>query len=230
MDGELAPKEIAELTDHLVTCPICARNLAELGALRLALAEAIPEGEVTEAFSSRISAMLNNLTEEAQSHGVEGGRVVPFIRRYRPPTLAAISYSVATAAIAATMVFTLMRQPDNKIDLAAVRDASLRTSLVSNDVQGTTPANVAGYRVVGARYDLVAGHRARVVIYQGATDVVTLCSWAANGEPAHGVKAAVYRGTNVMYWNDGATEFWAASNAPGIDLKEFVKGVRGDTI
>jgi anti-sigma factor RsiW len=229
-DGELTPAEMAELTEHLVTCPECARYLAELGRLRLALTQAFPEGEVSEEFSSRIMKSLGSAADEARDGPVEQGKVIPFPRRSMLPSLKTVASSAVASAIAATLVFALMKQPDHNVDLAAVRDASLRSSLVSYTIQGAAPTEVAGYRATAARYDRVAGHRARIVTYEGTPGVVTLASWSANGEPAHGVETAIYRGTVVMYWNDGSTEYWAASNADSGGLERFVKSIRKDAI
>jgi anti-sigma factor RsiW len=229
-DGELAPAEMAELTTHLMTCPACMQHLAELGRLRLALTQAFPEGEVSEEFSSRIMKSLDVAADELGEGPAGSARVVPFRRRSRLPSFGMIASSAVTSAIAATLMFALMRQPDHSIDLAAVRDASLRSSLVSYTVEGTSPAQIEGYRIAAARYDIVAGHKSRIVTYEGAPGVVTLCSWSANGEPAHGVKTANYRGMLVMYWNDGTTEYWAASAATNGKLEEFVGSARKDAI
>jgi anti-sigma factor RsiW len=229
IDGELTPTEMAELTEHLRTCPACVQHLAELTSLRVALAEAIPEGEVTDEFLARINRRLDDLTEESQTVS-KRERVVRFVRRYHAPKLRVISYSAMAAALAATVVFALMKQPENTVDLAAVRDATLRTSLVSDDVPDNIAAKVAGFHVAAARYDIVAGHRALVVTYQDAADVVTLCSWAANAEPAHGVKEALYREVRISYWNDGTTEFWAAGRTSSTGIASFVKAFRESSI
>jgi anti-sigma factor RsiW len=229
VDGELPAVEIAELTAHLLSCRQCVQSLAELGALRLALAEAIPEEPMSDNFLSRMSALPDLSPREEEAHVPSSGRVIPFRRPFRPLSAASIGTSIGAAAIAATLVFALMRQPDNKVDLAAVRDASLRTSLVSTATVSAKPASVAGYRVVAARYDIVAGHRASIVTYEG-TETLTLCSWAANGESAHGVKVANYRGMTISYWNDGTTEFWAVGKVSADDMKTFVDAVHANSI
>ena len=90
---------------------------------------------------------------------------------------------------------------------------------------GNGPA-VPGYRLVGARGDVIAGHDARVFVYEQGGARITLCIWPAGVEPAHPVRQAIYRGTAIRYWNDGHDEFWAASPEPGEGLPAFVSAVR----
>jgi anti-sigma factor RsiW len=89
---------------------------------------------------------------------------------------------------------------------------------------------VSGYHVRSVRLDIVAGHDAQVVTYAGNSGVITLCSWAAHGEPAHAVRTATYRGASIMYWNDGTTEYWAVSDQHDEGLKDFVGSAHRDAI
>jgi anti-sigma factor RsiW len=81
---------------------------------------------------------------------------------------------------------------------------------------------VAGFQLTASHMDIVAGHIAQVSVYTKDGQTITLSSWPANGEPAHGVKHAQYRGMAIAYWNDGKTEFWAASTSPTADVQGFV--------
>jgi anti-sigma factor RsiW len=230
-DGELEPSEMAEVTRHLATCPKCLQQLSELTALRADLAEAFANEDVSEALLNRIGAALDAATTDLPpGAAAAGGRVIPFRRRFRPRIVTALASSVVTATIAATMVFTLVKQPSNDIDLSAVRDARLRTSLLAYETPGQVQGKVAGFRIAGARYDVVAGHSARIVTYDGVAGSVTLCSWSAHGEPAHGVRAASYRGMAILYWNDGTTEYWAVSESHNNALGGFVKNVRKESV
>jgi anti-sigma factor RsiW len=81
---------------------------------------------------------------------------------------------------------------------------------------------VPGFQLTASRMDEVAGHLAQVAYYTRDGQTIVLCIWPANGEPAHGVKTAEYRGMAIKYWNDGDHEYWAASLSPGADLQKFV--------
>ena len=108
----------------------------------------------------------------------------------------------------------------------SVRDAALRTN-VSQSVAANIPGPmVAGFDLAASRPDIVAGHRAQVFAYTRAGQTVTLCIWAANGEPAHGVRDAVYQGMAIRYWNDGKQEYWAATPGPAATLDDFVRTLK----
>ena len=208
LDGELPAAEMAVLTGHLAGCPECARRLAQLGGLRAALAAAVPEEEISPEFYARISRSLDR-----ESGGL---RHLVWVRRFG---------LVAVGAAMAAMV-TLAVLPDrNKTgELMAVRDAILRDGAAG--VIGAAAPVVAGFRVLEARQDVVAGHLTQVVAYQQGDRSVTLCIWPAGGEPAHGVRQAEYRGTLISYWNDGRLEYWAASTGRATVLASFVAAVR----
>lgn len=229
-DGELTPVEMAELTKHLVTCPTCTRRLAELSELRSAMAETFAEEAVSDALLSRITMELDRSELAMRSKAASPSRVVPFKSRRLKSQLVVITSSATISAIAATLVLMLLGLPRNVVDLAAVHDARLRASLASYVIQGGSPLIVSGYHVISVRHDIVAGHDAQVVTYAADSHIITLCSWAAHGEPAHGVKTATYRGTSIMYWNDGTTEYWALSDQHDEGLKNFVGSAHRDAV
>lgn len=223
LDGELEAAELAELTAHIAACPDCARRLAELGALSAMLADAVPEEKISPDFLARIEAALD---AEAAIAPVQAGAIVlPFRRRV--PALRGFILGAAAAALAASMFFTSLKPPGNIVDLAAVRDTALRGSvrLTASAVPADAPV-IPGYRLASARGDIVAGHAARVLAYATAQQSITLCIWKANGEPAHGPREGSYRGMNIVYWNDGAEEYWAASSLPVAQIAAFGQLVR----
>ncbi len=213
LDGELPPEEMAAMATHLASCADCARHLAELAALRSALQDTVPDADAPPEFYARISGLL-----EAPAGNVVAFRAHPVRRN--------ASWVAAGAAIAAMLVLLLLPHPDPTRDLMSVRDAALRGGV--SQMAGNVAAPLAsGFRLVSARADIVAGHKARVFAYARADQTVTLCIWPANGEPAHGVRAARYRGMAIRYWNDGSQEFWAASNGAAATLDDFVTALRG---
>lgn len=218
LDGELPPAVAAKLTAHLAICPDCARHLAELGALRAALAGTVPETAVSADLSARIVETLDIAATEP-----------PRTVRFRPRIRAgSVLPFVAGLAVAAALMFAILPRHGVTGDLIAVRDAALRgtvTAVSGAPAPAPAPA-VAGFRLVASRNDVIAGHRARVLIYDRRGQTVTLCIWKADGEPAHGVREARYRGMTIDYWNDGTDEFWAASAGPADGLRPFVRKVR----
>jgi anti-sigma factor RsiW len=214
LDGALSPPEAAALTAHLTTCPSCGQMLHELAALRAAMAEL----DVDEVPSAELVARVHALVDAPP--GKVPGKVVVL----RPYRRMAAGLAVS-AALAATLLLLLFPGKDVRPDLMSVRDAALRVS-VSETAETRAPA-VPGFTLISARQDQVAGHLAQVAVYRRAAETITLCSWPAGREPAHGVVNAVYRGMAISYWNDGRTEYWAASNAPRPALPDFVRALHG---
>jgi anti-sigma factor RsiW len=218
LDAELAPADMAELTVHLAACPDCTQHLAELAALRAALHHELPEEEVSPDFYAKISGLLDQqtstLTPEAKVTNVLAFRPHPVRRR--------IGWIAAGTAIAAMLMILLLPHRDVSRDLISVRDATLRGSVsqaVASNIAGPT---VVGFRLDAVRSDIVAGHPAQVLTYARANQTVTICIWSANGEPAHDVRNAVYRGMAISYWNNGKQEYWAATTGPTATLNDFV--------
>jgi anti-sigma factor RsiW len=206
LDGELPPDQAATLASHLTTCPVCTRMLAELAQLRAGLAQAMPEAAPPE-LQARIEALL-------MGEGAEIIQFTPKPRRWLPNRPG----WVAATALAAALMLTFLPHHDATKDLMSVRDAALRGGPMVSTT--TPPPGVPGFQLTSSRMDVVAGHIAQVAVYTKDGQNITLCSWPANGEPAHGVKHAQYRGMTIDYWNDGRTEYWAAGT--GADLPGFV--------
>jgi anti-sigma factor (TIGR02949 family) len=212
LDGELPPDQAAPLTAHLATCPACTQTLAELAQLRAGLAQILPEEPAPAELQARIEAML----------ATDSAEVIPFTRK--PRWLPNRPGWAAAAALAAALMLTFLPHHDVTKDLLSVHDAALRSGF--NVAANTAGAPVVpGFQLTGSHVDEVAGHLAQVSVYTKGGATITLCSWAANGEPAHGVKHAQFRGMAIAYWNDGKTEFWAASTSSAADMQGFVAGL-----
>jgi anti-sigma factor RsiW len=213
LDGELPAEQAALLVPHLANCPECAKVFADLARLRAGLSQAIPRKEAPAALVMRIEAALD---AEAAKTGTR--KPIPFLRR---PVARRAAWIGAAAALAAMLIIALLPRNDPSRDLMAVRDATLRGTVSQGATSAGAPA-VPGFQLASARTDVIAGHTSQVLVYKGAGDTITLCIWPANGEPAHGVRKAVYQGTYISYWNDGKREFWAAAPAPAAALDGFV--------
>ena len=220
LDGALPAGEMATLASHLAACPDCARHLAELADLRAALQEAVPDEAVASEFYTKIAGLLDREVAAAQKFAAP---VIPFKPR---PSRRNAGWMAAWGAIAATLVILLIPHHDASRDLMSVRDAALRTSMSQSVAANMPGPMVAGFELASSRSDIVAGHRAGVFAYTRAGQMVTLCMWAANGEPAHGVRNAVYQGMTIRYWNDGKREYWAATPGPTATLDSFVTALR----
>lgn len=215
LDGELSTAEMAEVTSHLATCPECSRHLTELAGLRAALHEEFPKEDVPPEFQDKISALLG------QAAAPPSAKIIAFPKR---PIRERLAWLAASAAVAAMLITTFLPRHDETKDLMSVRDAALRGTVWQSALHATAPT-ASGYYLTAARTDIVAGHPAQVYAYGGGSQPITLCVWSANGEPAHGVRNAVFKGMSIAYWNDGSEEYWAATTAPAATLASFVTAI-----
>jgi anti-sigma factor RsiW len=214
LDGELRAAEIASVTSHLAVCPDCARYLAELVALRAALQQEFPVEDVSSEFYTKIAAVL-----DSEIQRTEPPKVIRFRRR---PVPRRVAWFAGAAAIAAVLTISLLPQQNATRDLMSVRDAALRGSVSQTVAVNNAGPAVPGFRLTASRSDVVAGHSAQVFAYSKDNQTITLCIWSANGEAAHGVRNAVYKGMAISYWNDGRQEYWAATTGTAGLLENFV--------
>lgn len=213
LDGELPPDQAAPLVTHLASCPACAHRLAEFAELRAGLAQMLPEAEPSAELQAKIDALL------AQ----EGAEIIPFTPKPRASIASRVSW-FAVPALAAALMLALLPRHDETKDLMSVHDAALRTASLTTNATVPAPA-VPGFTLVSNHMDVVAGRMAQVASYVKDGQNVVLCIWPANGEPAHGVRQAVYAGMTIKYWNDGDHEYWAAGTTPGDHLDKFVNAL-----
>ena len=218
LDGELCATEIVPLARHITACPDCARQLAELTALRAALhQEYQAEGAASE-FYAKMTGLLDRERQQPES-----STVIPFQPR---PVRHRIAWLAAGTAIAAMLMIWLLPRQDVTPDLMSVRDAALRGNISASIAISNSGPVIPGFRLTASRSDIVAGHPARILAYSKDRQTVILCIWSANGEAAHGVRRAVYKGMAINYWNDGRQEYWATTTGPNSLLEDFVTSAR----
>ena len=226
IDAELDPDGEAGLLAHIAGCPGCAADLAGLLMVRARLARMVPAEAPPGALVRRVERT------------VAGTMPLRSTRRWP----AALGLAVGGLAIAASIVLTTLPDPERPT-LRAVADAGLRGAPVAlatipmgaTDTwfatHGVTapPARdltAAGFDFVGCRSDIVAGHRAAILIYAAEDAPITVLAWPAHGEPAHGVRTTTNGGRAVRYWNDGATEFWV-TGGDDATVARFAAAYRG---
>jgi anti-sigma factor RsiW len=220
LDGELRASEIVPLERHITACQECAKHLTQLIALRAALQQEYPveDVSVSSEFYTKIAGLLDSKIEQPESPNV-----IPFRPR---PVRQRIAWLAAGTAIAAMLAILLLPHQNATQDLISVRDAALRGSISQTVAVNNAGPVIPGFRLVASRSDIVAGHPARVLAYSKNRQTITLCIWSANGEAAHGVRHAVYKGMAISYWNDGQQEYWAATTGTNGLLENFVTAAK----
>lgn len=218
IDGELPPEAQAGLLGHIATCPNCAAELAGLMMLRARLARLAPIEQPAEALTKRIDRAITSSAIARSSRwlilaGVGGLAMAAAIflmllpRHDEAPTIRAVVDAARRQAI-----------PQAAIVLADTRTGGAdawfsRHHLATPPVPDLTPA---GFRFLGCRTDIVAGHRASILVYGDAGQRVTLEVWPAAGEAAHKVRSGTADRHAVVYWNNGRSEFWVSGADRGI--------------
>jgi anti-sigma factor RsiW len=218
LDGELRAADIAPLARHITACPDCTRQLAELTALRAALHQEYTADEAPQEFYAKIVGLLDHERQQA-----DAPKIIPLQPR---PVRRRIAWLAAGTAIAAMLAIALLPHRDVTPDLMSVRDAALRGGISAPVALSTPGPVVPGFQLTAARSDIVAGHPSRVLAYAKGRQTIVLCIWSANGEAAHGVRHAVYKGMAISYWNDGRQEYWAATTGSNDLLEEFITSAR----
>ena len=66
LDGELRATDIAPLARHITACPDCARELAELTALRAALHQEYQADGVSSEFYTKIAGLLDSERQQSE--------------------------------------------------------------------------------------------------------------------------------------------------------------------
>ena len=229
IDGELTRKDQQVLLAHVATCPACTKELAALVALRMRLAWLAP-----------MEASPNFLAAKIERAMVPTFGIASVRRRW--PIVGGIAAMAASAAI----LFMFIQPQPHRDELQSVADASQRESIAPTAIvladtrRGGTAAwfarhhlaapptpdlRQAGYIFSGCRTDIIAGHRASILVYARDGQQLTLIAWPANGEPAHKPRSAIILGQKVQYWNNGTLELWA-TGAPPNDIERFTEKYR----
>lgn len=212
IDGELPLEAQAGLLGHIPTCPNCAAELVGLMMLRARLARLAPIEQPDETLTKRIDRAITS----------------PAVGRPRRRLILA---GAGGLALAAAIFLILLPRHDEASTIRAVVDAARRqaipqAAIVLADTRtggadawfsrhhlATPPApdlTPAGFRFLGCRTDIVAGHRASILVYGDAGQLVTLEVWSAGGEAAHKVRSGAADQHAVAYWNNGRSEFWVS--------------------
>jgi anti-sigma factor RsiW len=226
-DGALEGDAAREAERHIESCPDCARQMAELEAIRSAMRTPSAYRAADDALRARISAALD----------LEATNVVPF-RQRRGFWLGALNGSLVTAAAAAVAFFFLMAPETGEL-ASDVAQAHIRSLIGDHlvDVRTSSPrvaeswmrahgglafaADVPNeYRLVGAREDYLYESNAPAAVYRVGRHVVNVFAWWAD-EDADIPATASVKGYNIVFWKRGSVVYCAISNLPVEELEKI---------
>lgn len=229
IDGELARQAEHDLLAHVARCPACAAELAGLVALRMRLAWLAP----AEAPSDALAAQIERAIAPAPATRPN--------RRAWP-----VAAGLGVLAMAASLLLVMTHHAGKADDMRAVADAGLRQSIspaaivLADTRRGGADAwftrhglaappvpdlHDAGFTFLGCRTDIIAGHRASILVYGQGNVRLTLVAWPADGAPPHHPRPGSVGDQVVRYWNNGRLKFWV-TGAPRADVTRFTAAYR----
>jgi anti-sigma factor RsiW len=215
VDGEIERDAEMGLLEHIAVCPNCAGELAGLLALKSRLNRLVPVEPPTTELAITIEAALR-----------------PYNSYQNYKKLKMASYIIASFAIAAAIILTIMPRED-RATVRAIADAASRQNITGSAITladtrvggadawfksqslvapPTPDLSQFGYQFIGCRTDVVAGHRASIIVYRRDNDQISLLAWPANHEPPHKPRFAHINRDAMEYWNNGKLEFWATGD------------------
>lgn len=227
LDGELTPRELVEVDDHIETCIFCQRFYDDL-----------------EEFKSRLHATT---TRYALPDHVRRNIQGFLAKQARPQPLPWKWIAVASSLLLlVSLVWNVsLRLRNSASDLVAdqVLSSHLRSLMGTHllDIPSSDLYTVRawfngkvdfspevkdfsrqGFRLIGGRMDYLDGRPVAALVYQRQEHLVNLFLWpshSAQGK-ARGVKLS---GFNLLFWTDEGITCWAASDLQASELDQFVK-------
>ena len=239
LDGELDLVRSLEIERHMASCAVCSRTHEANRALRLALHNQSLYFAAPKGVQKRILAAVHRA-------GREKWRPFSSMRRARPYVWA----SLAACALVFLAILPFLTRPSaearlsQEIVAAHVRSlmADHLTNVASSDQHTVKPwfngrldfsppvADLAGwgFPLVGGRLDYVENRPAAALIYQRRKHYINLFIWPLPGTSAGPEEAfEQQQGYTVIHWSQAGMTYWAVSDISLVDLREFVRLVRG---
>jgi anti-sigma factor RsiW len=237
IDGELDAGHARDVEAHVAACPACAEKLEAFRAMRAAMAGADLKLTAPASVRARIDAALP----------APAARVIKFSRPTRRTFFGGFAVgTVASAALAATLVITVFRNNQEQTIADEVVSAHIRSLLAGHlmDVETSDQHTVKpwfdgrvdvappvvdltaqGFTLLGGRLDYIDGEPVASVVYQRRKHIINLFVAQRLGTPHAGATARTVQGYNVRHWSNQGLDFWAVSDLDAQELGEFVQKI-----
>jgi anti-sigma factor RsiW len=239
IDGELDAGHARDVEAHVTACPRCAAVLADFRAMREALAAPALRHQAPAALRARIESALPaapsaNVVANVVSNLVSMPSRRSFIRGMA-------TGSLASAALAASLVVFVMRRDEDQRIVGDVVSAHLRAlqgnhliDVVSTDQHTVKPwfngridlappvvdLTKQDFALIGGRLDYIDGQPVAAIVYKRRAHVINLfVSTAAGREGAASIEQL--QGFNVWRWRHADFSFYAVSDINAEELQEF---------
>ena len=252
LDGELDPKNAAEVEAHLAGCAACkqryeARRAVSTNIRRLDLGYAAPES-----LRLRIGAMLEAEQAPAAPTSARSAVAQPAAMQPKPSTsratrgparwlmLAGWPVALAASALLATVLLQQRSQEADEVVAAHVR--SLLADHL-NDVVSTSHHTVKpwfagkidfsppvpdltslGFELVGGRLDYLDHQQAAAIVYRKHGHIINVLASQPGRDTANIPHTAHVQGYSVRSWRQSGLNLVAVSDIDPLELANLEKG------
>lgn len=226
VDRELSPESEAALRQHLRTCPLCRRRVADREALGH-LVRSTPYHPAPPRLRAHVSARVHRshttrrvLTWAAAAMlaiSVGGGIAVVRSTRDGPePGVDAVANAVVDGHVRSLMA-------DHLFDVQSTDQHTVKPWFLGrlDYAPPVTDLAALGYPLVGGRLDYVSGHPVAALVYQRQKHAINVFVWPAGTDRTTTIMIQSIRGFHVRHWNRDGMSFWAVSELSDAELTDF---------
>jgi mycothiol system anti-sigma-R factor len=237
LDGELDPKNAAEVEAHLATCPACKQRYEAKQALsssmrRLDLAYTAPES-----LRRRITEALE-VSERPAATQAAPARVTRGPSRWF--LLAGWPVALAASAFLATVLLQQRSQAADEVVAAHVRSllADHLNDVVSSSHHTVKPwfagkidfaplvpdLSSLGFELVGGRLDYLEHQQVAAVVYRKHGHIINVLASLPGRDTASLPRTARVQGYSLRAWRQSGLDLVAVSDIDPLELANLEKG------
>jgi anti-sigma factor RsiW len=240
IDGELDAGHARDVEAHVAGCAGCGEKFAAFRTMHEVMSAAPLKETAPAHLRNRIEALM----------GTPASRVVS-IRQFMQPTRRSFFGGFAigsalSAAVAASLVFTVIRRDQAETIADEVVSAHIRSlqaghlmDVETSDRHTVKPwfngrVDVAppvvdltaeSFTLLGGRLDYIDSEPVAVIVYQRRKHVINLFVAQHLGARHARTIAKSIQGYNVRHWSQDGLDLWAVSDLAGDELDEFVQKI-----
>ena len=241
IDGELDAGHARDVEAHVASCSGCGEKLAAFRTMH----DIMSAAPLKETAPAHLRDRIEGLMAAAPTSRVVSMR--QFMRPTRRSFFGGFALgSALSAAVAASLVFTVFRADQEQTIAEEVVSAHIRSlqaghlmDVETSDQHTVKPwfngrVDVAppvvdltaeGFTLLGGRLDYVDGEPVAAIVYQRRKHVINLfVAQHLGARHAHAIADSI-QGYNVRHWSQDGLDLWAVSDIVGDELDEFVQKI-----
>jgi len=240
IDGELDAGHARDIEAHVAACRGCGEKLAAFRTMHEVMSAAPLKETAPAHLRARVEALMTT----------PASRVVS-MRQFMRPTRRSFfggfaTGSVLSAAVAASLVLTVIRRDQEQTIAEEVVSAHIRSlqaghlmDVETSDQHTVKPwfngrVDVAppvvdltaeSFTLLGGRLDYIDSEPVAAIVYQRRKHVINLFVAQHLGKRHTRAIADSIQGYNVRHWSQDGLDLWAVSDIVGDELDEFVQKI-----